>query len=51
MRTSGNLYVSITVRPHKLFTRKGYDLYCDIPITFGQAALGSVIEVPTLGGR
>jgi molecular chaperone DnaJ len=47
----GNLYVSITVRPHKLFTRKGYDLYCDIPITFGQAALGSVIEVPTLGGK
>jgi molecular chaperone DnaJ len=48
---AGDLYVYITVKPHKLFKRKGYDLYCDIPITFGQAALGSEIEVPTLGGR
>ena len=48
---SGDLYVYITVRPHKLFNRKGYDLHCDIPITFGQAALGSEIEVPTLGGK
>ncbi|MDD2503511.1 MAG: molecular chaperone DnaJ [Clostridia bacterium] len=48
---SGDLYVSISVRPHKLFVRKGYDLYCDVPITFGQAALGSELEVPTLGGK
>lgn len=48
---SGDLYVYISVRPHKLFKRKGYDLYCDIPITFGQAALGADIEVPTLGGK
>jgi len=47
----GDLYVYITVRPHKLFQRKGYDLHCDIPITFAQAALGAEIEVPTLSGR
>ncbi len=47
----GDLYVYITVEPHSLFTRKGYDIYCDIPITFGQAALGARIEVPTLEGN
>lgn len=47
----GDLYVYITVEPHSLFKRKGYDLYCDIPITFGQAALGAHIEIPTLEGK
>ncbi len=47
----GDLYVYITVEPHSLFTRKGYDLYCDIPITFGQAALGARIEIPTLENK
>lgn len=48
---SGDLYVYITVRPHSLFVRKGYDLHCDVPITFPQAALGAEIEVPTLEGK
>jgi molecular chaperone DnaJ len=48
---AGDLYVSISVKPHKLFKRKGYDLHCDIPISFGQAALGAELEVPTLGGK
>lgn len=48
---SGDLYVYISIRPHKLFQRNGYDLHCDIPISFGQAALGAEIEVPTLGGK
>ena len=48
---SGDLYVYISVRPHKIFKRKGYDLHCDIPITFGQATLGAEIEVPSLEGR
>lgn len=48
---SGDLYVYITVKPHSLFVRKGYDLHCDVPITFVQAALGDDIEVPTLEGR
>ena len=38
---SGDLYVYITVKPHSLFTRRGYDLHCDMPITFVQAALGA----------
>jgi molecular chaperone DnaJ len=48
---AGDLYVYITVRPHKLFRRNGYDLHCDVPITFGQAALGAEVEVPTLEGK
>ncbi len=47
----GDLYVYITVRPHKIFKRQGYDIYCDIPITFGQAALGAELQVPTLEGK
>jgi molecular chaperone DnaJ len=44
----GDLYVSIRVKEHSLFQREGSDLYCDIPISFVQAALGAEIEVPTL---
>ena len=44
----GDLYVTIGVRPHKQFVRKGYDLYLDIPITFTTAALGGGLTVPTL---
>lgn len=44
----GDLYVSITVRPHKLFQRRGYDLYFEMPIPFTTAALGGEITVPTL---
>lgn len=48
---SGDLYVSITVLPHPIFRRKQNNVYCEIPITFVQAALGSEIEVPTLDGE
>lgn len=44
----GDLYIAITVRPHKLFTRKGYDLYYETAIPFTIAALGGDITVPTL---
>lgn len=44
----GDLYVVLNVRPHEFFEREGDDLYCEIPITFAQAALGDEIEVPTL---
>lgn len=47
---NGDLYVYISVKPHKIFSRKAQDLYCEIPITFVQAALGSEIDVPTLEG-
>lgn len=45
---AGDLYVVISVRPHKMFARKGQDLWLEIPITFDQAALGDEITVPTL---
>lgn len=47
----GDLYVYITVKPHRLFKRREYDIYCEIPITFAQAALGAEIDVPTLEGN
>ncbi|MGL6106581.1 molecular chaperone DnaJ [Romboutsia sp.] len=47
----GDLYLVINVKNHTLFTREGYDIYFDMPITFAQAALGDEIEVPTLDGK
>jgi len=46
----GDLQIEITVRPHPLFTRKEDDIYLDLPITFGEAALGAKIEIPTMEG-
>jgi molecular chaperone DnaJ len=45
---SGDLYVTISVRPHRQFTRKGFDLYLEIPISYTTAALGGSLTVPTL---
>ncbi len=47
----GDLHINITVRPHPIFERDGYDVFCEIPITFIQAALGDEITVPTLDGK
>ena len=47
---AGDLYVYIRVKPHKLFKREGYNLYCEMPLSFTQAALGGEIEIPTLEG-
>lgn len=47
----GDLYVFITVRPHEFFRREQNDVYCEVPISFVQAALGDEIEVPTLEGK
>jgi molecular chaperone DnaJ len=46
----GDLHCYIRIRPHPLLTRQGNDLYCQVPITFSQAALGARISVPTLAG-
>lgn len=46
----GDLYVVIHVEPHEFFEREGDDIYCQIPISFPQAALGTRVEVPTLEG-
>lgn len=44
----GDLYVVIRVKSHEFFEREGDDIYCEVPLTFAQAALGDEIEVPTL---
>lgn len=48
---SGDLLVEIYIKRHPIFTREDYDVLCEVPITFAQAALGAEIEVPTLDGR
>jgi len=48
---SGDLYVVLSVQEHEFFDRHDHDLYCHIPITFPQAALGAQIAVPTIDGE
>ena len=48
---AGDLYVQIAVREHRIFQRDGKHLYCEVPISFVEAALGGELEVPTLDGR
>ena len=48
---NGDLYVFITVKSHEFFERRGNDIYCRIPVSFVQAALGAKIEAPTLQGK
>jgi molecular chaperone DnaJ len=47
----GDLYIITNVSPHRIFTRKGDNIYCAIPITLPEAALGAKIEVPTVAGK
>lgn len=47
----GDLYVEIRVSPHRIFHRHAADLSCEVPISFGTAALGGDIELPTLDGH
>ena len=47
---SGDLYVTVTVLPHELFTRDGNAVFYEMPISFVQAALGAELQVPTLDG-
>ena len=48
---TGDLYVQMQVAKHPIFTREGDHLYCEIPISFVDAALGGDLEVPTLEGK
>jgi molecular chaperone DnaJ len=45
---AGDLYIVIRVKSHEFFEREGDDIYCEVPLTFVQAALGDEIEIPTL---
>jgi len=47
----GDLYVEIRVNPHKLFTRDGADLACEVPISIATAILGGDVDLPTLDGN
>ncbi|WP_142849283.1 molecular chaperone DnaJ [Telmatospirillum sp. J64-1] len=49
---SGDLYIFLSIRPHRLFQRDGANIHCRVPIAMVTAALGGTIEVPTIeGGR
>ncbi len=48
---NGDLNVSVTIRPHELFTRSGNDIFCEIPISYAQAVLGDKVTVPTIKGK
>ncbi len=47
---AGDLYIQVSVRPHKLFKREGMNLRFELPISFIQASLGADVDVPTLTG-
>lgn len=47
----GDLHVVVHVPPHRFFERDGSDVYCVVPISISQAALGTEILVPTLDGK
>lgn len=48
---SGDLYVSVSLIKHPIFSREGVDLHCSVPISYSTLALGGDLEVPTLDGR
>ena len=48
---AGDLYVQVVVKDHAIFQRDGANLFCEVPISFVDAALGGELEVPTLSGR
>lgn len=48
---AGDLILTVGVKPHSIFERDGYNLYCEVPITIAEATLGAEIDVPTLEGN
>lgn len=47
---AGDLYVLVSVEEHELFRRRGTDLFCELPLTWSEAVLGTEVDVPTLAG-
>ena len=47
---NGDLYITVRIKRHSIFTRKGNNVLCDIPITITQATLGGELEIPMVGG-
>lgn len=48
---AGDLIIQVSIKPHKIFRREGYNVYCDVPVTVAEATLGAEIDVPTLDGE
>ncbi|MEY4981328.1 MAG: hypothetical protein RL174_666 [Actinomycetota bacterium] len=48
---AGDLIITVTVKPHPVFTREGNNIRVTVPVTFAEATLGATIQVPTLGGE
>ena len=48
---AGDLYIVLRVKTHEFFDREGDDIYCEVPLTFVQAALGDEVEIPTLNEK
>ncbi|MHA6250930.1 molecular chaperone DnaJ [Oceanobacillus sp. CAU 1775] len=48
---AGDLYVVVEIRSHDYFEREGDHIFCELPLTFTQAALGDEVEVPTVHGK
>ena len=48
---NGDVLVEIHIKRHPIFQRNGMDVFCEVPISFTQAALGGQIQVPTLDGK
>ena len=47
----GDLLVTVYVQPNRIFVRKGFDVYCDVPISFVQASLGGEIVIKSIDGE
>lgn len=47
---SGDLLINVSVKSHSIFKREGFDIHCDIPVTYMEAVLGAEITVPTIDG-
>lgn len=47
---SGDLLITVSVKSHPIFRREGFDIHCDIPVTYMEAVLGAEITVPTIDG-
>lgn len=47
---AGDLIIQVSVKPHKIFRREGYNIFCDVPVTVAEATLGAEIDIPTLEG-
>lgn len=47
---TGDLYIFVSIKPHKFFQRDGSDLYCNVPVSMAIAALGGQIDIPTIDG-